>query len=338
MSATKRSGTGASSEFVDSVQSGSIASGSVQGFFGPVRNIASGTLGIFDLGSGAIVAGSVGSGAIRSGNIASGQIGPNHLGSGAVLSGAVASGQIGNFAVASGAITSGRLGVTGTPDGTKFFRDDFAWAAVGGGSSITDVFYKDFFTQAAMLPTTVYKEEMYVFPARDFEDNLGPGGAVTHQLLQSRDRLQSVGNTDYRFGWDVGAPHNKMLFVLGGLRQRGFSVGIAIAPATSMVGGITFFDEPFGGAGIVFAGPGGSDSSTDYQESSDTRNRECSYAIYYSKADQIVRGFMKFEGGQWFPMGSYTADEGQMRYAIIRVVPAGTERYNAVCPLVIRYE
>lgn len=103
------------------IQSGNIASGSVQGFFGTTRNIASGTVGVFDLGSGAVVAGTVGSGAIRSGNIASGQIGINHLqsglnGSGLVLSGQIGSGQLahphfGSGAVLSGDIASGQIGI-----------------------------------------------------------------------------------------------------------------------------------------------------------------------------------------------------------------------------------
>jgi hypothetical protein len=90
------------------VISGTIGSGAVQGFFGSIRNIASGTVGVFDFGSGAVVAGTVGSGAIVSGNIASGQVG--------------------QFAISSGAVTSGRLGVTGAPTGTNFLRDDFTWA------------------------------------------------------------------------------------------------------------------------------------------------------------------------------------------------------------------
>jgi hypothetical protein len=190
-----------------------------------------------------------------------------------------------------------------------------------------------------MLPANIYKEEMYTFPARDWEDNLGPGTAPTHQLLQSRDRIQSTGNTDYRFGWDTGADHDKMLFIMGGLRTRGFSVGIAITPATNLAGSIIFFNQPAGGAGFLFAGAGGSDDSADYEEDNNTRNRECSMAIYYSRADQIVRAFVKFGAEQWWPMGSYSADEGQMRYAAVRVVPGSVaERYNAVCPLVIRYE
>jgi hypothetical protein len=100
-----------------SVQSGNIASGAVQGFFGATRHIASGTLGVFDFGSGAVVAGSVGSGAVTSGNVASGQVGTFHIAdaaitaakmaSGSVVSGNIASGQIGNNHLAAYAVTSG---------------------------------------------------------------------------------------------------------------------------------------------------------------------------------------------------------------------------------------
>ncbi len=63
------------------------------------------------LSSGAIVSGSLSDGVIFSGHVSSGQVGKPH--------------------VASGAIASGQLGVTGTPDATKFLRDDFTWAAAG---------------------------------------------------------------------------------------------------------------------------------------------------------------------------------------------------------------
>lgn len=65
-----------------SITSGLIASGAVNGFFGPTRNINSGTVGVFDLGSGAVIAGTVGSGAIQSGNLSSGLIGDYALASG----------------------------------------------------------------------------------------------------------------------------------------------------------------------------------------------------------------------------------------------------------------
>lgn len=67
------------------VGSGEIASGSVQGFFGTTRHIASGTVGSFDLGSGAITFGTVGSGAVVSGNVASGQLADYHFASGASI-------------------------------------------------------------------------------------------------------------------------------------------------------------------------------------------------------------------------------------------------------------
>lgn len=135
------------------IQSGDVASGSVQGFFGD-RDIASGTVGVFDFGSGAVVAGTVGSGAVQSGNLASGQVGQGHyasgsflsgfhttsgfvmgrlgggpfhiasgtidgleIGSGAIRSGNYASGSVGNFHLSSGIITSGNYIGSGTIGG-----------------------------------------------------------------------------------------------------------------------------------------------------------------------------------------------------------------------------
>lgn len=112
-----------------SIQSGHVGSGSVPGFFGPTRAIQSGTVGSFDFGSGAVMAGQVGSGAVQSGNVASGSIGTAHLADGAVQSGDLASGNVGRMHLASGAVNSGHLNTTGTPDGTKFLRDDFQWTA-----------------------------------------------------------------------------------------------------------------------------------------------------------------------------------------------------------------
>lgn len=98
------------------------------------------------LQSGSIQSGMLGACSVLSGNICSGQVGWPHLASGAVrsgdigdaavVSGAIGSGQVGQFQVSSGAITSGRLGVTGAPIGTNFLRDDFTWAAAGGGTGV----------------------------------------------------------------------------------------------------------------------------------------------------------------------------------------------------------
>lgn len=101
------------------VQSGAIGSGAVQGYFGATRHIASGTVGVYDFGSGAVPAGAIGSGAVQSGQIASGVVG--------------------NFHIASGAVTSGRIGAAGTPDGTKFLRDDYSWQPAGSVLGSGDV-------------------------------------------------------------------------------------------------------------------------------------------------------------------------------------------------------
>ena len=67
------------------IQSGQVGSGSVPGFFGTTRAIQSGTVGVFDFGSGAVIAGAMGSGSVLSGNVASGQIGRYHFESGTVI-------------------------------------------------------------------------------------------------------------------------------------------------------------------------------------------------------------------------------------------------------------
>jgi hypothetical protein len=98
-----------------SVQSGYISSGAVDGYFGISRRIQSGTVGVYDFGSGAVIAGQLGSGAVQSANIGLGQVGPR--------------------AIASGAIQSGHINASGTPDGTKFLRDDFTWSTITGVGS-----------------------------------------------------------------------------------------------------------------------------------------------------------------------------------------------------------
>lgn len=116
----------ASSGGPNSTTSGTVGSGAIGGFFG-TRQIASGTVGSMDFGSGAVSSGHIasgqigrfhhasgqlagfelGSGAIVSGRVASGQIGFGHLANASVQSGTYASGSIGEFVLASGAVQSG---------------------------------------------------------------------------------------------------------------------------------------------------------------------------------------------------------------------------------------
>lgn len=121
---------------LEAARSGHIGSGAVEGYFGNNRHIVSGTVGVFDLGSGAVVAGRVGSGAVVSGNIASGQISTFHIADGGITSGDISSGNVAWAHLASGAVRSGHLSTTGSPDGTKFLRDDFVWspASISSGA------------------------------------------------------------------------------------------------------------------------------------------------------------------------------------------------------------
>lgn len=41
------------------------------------------------------------------------------------------------WTIDNGAVTAAKTSITGTPDGTKYLRDDFSWQAVSGGSGLT---------------------------------------------------------------------------------------------------------------------------------------------------------------------------------------------------------
>lgn len=98
---------------------GSSGASGIQGWFG-AKQISSGTVGLYDFGSGAVVSGQVGTAALNSGYYASGSIGWPHLSSGtvrsghvgdaAVVSGSIASGQIGQYHLSSGTVNSGQVG------------------------------------------------------------------------------------------------------------------------------------------------------------------------------------------------------------------------------------
>lgn len=210
-----------------------------------------------------------------------------------------------------------------------------------GGASMLDVFYRDFFTQAGMLPANILFEELYNFPPEDFQVNLGPGAAPTLSEIMSRQKVQSNGNTDFRYGWDLGADYDKILWILGGIRLRGFSVGIWISPVADQgVGAFDLCNEPFAGVGMQLRTPSGNDASgQDYLEDSLTRNREASFALYYDRTVPVIKAFVRFGAEQWWPIGNLATDEGQKRYVGIRVVPAAaSDVYHMACPMIVRYE
>lgn len=41
------------------------------------------------------------------------------------------------WTIDNGAVTAAKTSITGTPDGSKYLRDDFSWQAVSGGSGLT---------------------------------------------------------------------------------------------------------------------------------------------------------------------------------------------------------
>ena len=41
------------------------------------------------------------------------------------------------WTIDNGAVTAAKTSITGTPDGSKYLRDDFTWQTVAGGSGLT---------------------------------------------------------------------------------------------------------------------------------------------------------------------------------------------------------
>lgn len=41
------------------------------------------------------------------------------------------------WTIDNGVVTAAKTSITGTPDGTKYLRDDFTWQSVSGGSGLT---------------------------------------------------------------------------------------------------------------------------------------------------------------------------------------------------------
>lgn len=47
------------------------------------------------------------------------------------------SGSGATWTIDNGVVTAAKTSITGTPDGTKYLRDDWSWQAVTGGSGLT---------------------------------------------------------------------------------------------------------------------------------------------------------------------------------------------------------
>lgn len=209
----------------------------------------------------------------------------------------------------------------------------------GSSEIVKDIFYRDYFSQANLLPSNIVQDAMYTFPAEDFTFNGGPGAAPTLTRQLSRMKILGNANAAFNFGWDMGAARDKVLIVMGGLRLRNnLATGLFIGPTPNQTGIVVFTNQPYLGSGFHLAGAGGVSNLSDYVESGATSNREIGMALYYDRTVPKIQAFVK-TSGQWFLTNEYAVDEGQMRYAGVYIVPdAAGEIVNAVCPLVIRYD
>jgi hypothetical protein len=216
---------------------------------------------------------------------------------------------------------------------------EFVDSGGGGGASIADIYYKQFFTDIGMLPVNVFKEAFSIFPAEDWSNF---GGSGTYDRYLSRGRFKSTANRDNRFGFDLLAPKSEILMIVGGMRLRSpflSQIGLGSDIVQSVVEGLFGPGDPNPAAGFKMQGTvGGTDQMVDEAFLGNTTDKEFSLAVYFNTATPISVGFVKFGDMQWFPVcKTATPGMASKRFPFFRFVPfVGGEEYHFVCPLIIR--
>jgi len=207
------------------------------------------------------------------------------------------------------------------------------------GSVVRDVAIgKKFFKKQGLLPAVPFKEELYDYPAPDFQ-NLG-GGTLTRNRALGEYTIGHPGN----FGWDLGGLKSKVLFIVSQrVRQTGAGVFISnTLPSTH--------DLP-DGSYYAFMGQGGASATiakratgayTTLATNGDIRQdfgqgqSTWSLAFYYDDATDALIFFMKTGAEQWFKVLEITDTTfTTMRYFGILADNGGGgvgENFWSVCP------
>lgn len=193
-----------------------------------------------------------------------------------------------------------------------------------------------FFRKHGLLPDDVLLEELYNFPAPDFQ-NLA-GGALTISMTTGKFVGAAVGASN--FGWDLLAEKSRVLMMLHLQRFRSNDVAIFFTdtlPAAAEIPDGSYLIDTQGGAYVLLKRSGGTFTPlvtvTAIDNGSPTL--DSGLALFYDDATNRLVVFVRTSPECWFPIIDTTdASFTTMRYVGLRFVGSVTQFNN--CPISIR--
>lgn len=179
-----------------------------------------------------------------------------------------------------------------------------------GGVNADSLMHKSFFAANNRLPKKVIREDLHVFPSRDFT-NLN-GATLTAGLGE----IKITGHASNRYsnlGWNFGASYGKALIITGLNRQASWAMATAMwdtaptdGPCTGRDGYYLFYSTQTGRFELHKNG-------TTLEDIADTpgvalypNGTNMMMALYYCKADAVLEGYVRFGAENWLRLFART--------------------------------
>lgn len=200
-------------------------------------------------------------------------------------------------------------------------------------------FGKKFFKAQGLLPSTPIREDVYTYPAPDFQNMGGGYPNITRLRGQADFEIGAPGN----FGWDMGALKTKVLMVVS-QRVRQSDAGIFISDslpsAANLPNGSYLFNpgQVSSNAAAIYKRSGGSftslGSNADFKQDFQASQSVWTVALSYNATTHKLILFLRTGPEQWLDLVEITdATFSTMRYAGIYAVNGGIDVFHSICPL-----
>lgn len=199
---------------------------------------------------------------------------------------------------------------------------------------------KSFFSTHGLLPSNVIREDLFTFPAPDYQSL--NGGTLTRTLGHAKIAATAAGVA--KLLWDLGADYTKVLIILGGCRARQWSAGVTVEKQTSGADGWAFNADFWNGKfslGKTVAGTGTVVAGDTTLHAVDTYAAPTfSLALYIDTNAPAQKAFVRWGSEMWITDCESTTSGAmdQARYAGVWLSPNVAASYWYSCPLGIYAE